>query len=295
VKELVSKRTKAKWQALRRRYTWHLRPPFRNSFDRCHWWHNQSEIEPVAALYELARRHPFVRDQWLRAVALIRRNNREILARPGSPVYVDTRFSRIITREHWFSTDAKSGRVPPSLYWTCLLGLKSWAKLDYTDRMNWRSIITLKGLDFRTWFDQCQSINDFAEWKIRYKREDAMGDKVKGKMRPEIGSIVTADLATNPPPVEEREAAIASSAVDAYRRGALLFALAPDLTAKTAGSAIAKAYHWARRRHGRPQQRARWQDWLPLIAAFEDAETSQGAYSQTFARYRRALDSIDFD
>lgn len=289
--------TKEDWSALRRRYIWHLRPPFRNSFDRCHWWHKQSEIEPAAALYELARRHPLVRDQWLRAVALIRRNNREILARPGSPAYVDTRFSRIITVEHWFSTDAKFGRVPPSLYWTCLLGLKSWEKLDYTERINWKFTVgILKGLDFRDVDLQCRSLNDAANWKIRFQREDALGDKVKGKRRgQEIGAVINADLAANPPTTEEWETAIVASALGAYRRGYLLFAVAADLSAKKAGSALERAYPSARRHYGRAEQRARWQDWLPLIAAFEDAETSEGAYSQTFARYRRAMDGIDFD
>jgi hypothetical protein len=52
--------SKETWQAMRARYTWHLRPPFDQEFNRSHWWKGDSKIHPVAALYELARRHPRV-------------------------------------------------------------------------------------------------------------------------------------------------------------------------------------------------------------------------------------------
>src|SRR5271170_7419477 len=47
-------------QAIRARYTWHLRPPFDKEFDGSHWWEGQSKVDPVAALYELLRRHPLI-------------------------------------------------------------------------------------------------------------------------------------------------------------------------------------------------------------------------------------------
>jgi len=48
---------KQDWQATRAKYTWHLH---HDKFDRTHWWKGKSNIKPVAALYELARRHPSV-------------------------------------------------------------------------------------------------------------------------------------------------------------------------------------------------------------------------------------------
>jgi hypothetical protein len=49
------------WQAKRGPYTWHLRPPFKDGgFDRSQWWKGKADIDPVAALYEIARRHPSV-------------------------------------------------------------------------------------------------------------------------------------------------------------------------------------------------------------------------------------------
>src|SRR6267142_1463569 len=55
MKSKSSKRTPAP-------YTWHLRRPFKCEFDREHWWMGKldSTIEPAAAAYELARRHPMV-------------------------------------------------------------------------------------------------------------------------------------------------------------------------------------------------------------------------------------------
>src|SRR5476651_2018375 len=41
-------------------YTWHLRPPFNELFCADHWWESapSAKVDSVAALYELARRHP---------------------------------------------------------------------------------------------------------------------------------------------------------------------------------------------------------------------------------------------
>lgn len=280
-------------RAIRRRYVWHLRRPFRDQFDRSHWWKNRSKVEPAAALYELVRRHPDVRAGWLRAVRSHRKNNRAIKASRGGPTYTDTRFSRLVAREHWFPGHLKPGELPVGLSGTCLFGLKSWDKLDYTDRENWKCYARhLKGIDFRPTEDVCCSVDEVARWKIRFRREDKLEHKPR-KTKPSraIGDLVNADLAANPPTAKEWEAAIAESAVEAYRRGDLLFALAPDLTAKQCGSYIESLYSSTRKRFGKPKQRSRWQDWLPLIEAFEDGDT---AYSQTFARYRRAVDSVRF-
>ena len=284
-------------RAVRARYTWHMRLPFKDHFDRSHWWEGKgrSEIEPRAALYELARRHPLIRDQWVRRIAAIRRNRRALAIGPGHPFYGKGRFSRIILEDHWFQTGDGECSAP-SLSCTCLFGLKSWAMLDWTTRRNWETTVGhLKGLDFRWEELQCRSINVLADWKIRDQREDALGDKVKGKRRgAEVGAIINADLATNPPTPEEWEAAIGYRSIEAYRQGYLLLAVAPDLQMDKAVSLMKRVYGSTRRRYASPKQRARWENWLPLITSFEDAELSHKAYAQEFARYRRALDSLHF-
>lgn len=251
--------------ALRDRYTWHLRPPFKDEFDRSHWWMGKrdSDIEPVAALYELARRHPMVGEGWARNIT-----------QPGSG----------------------SPLPPPSLYWTCLLGLNSWAKLDWTERRNWESCVgILKGLDFRGEDSQCRCIRVFAHWKIIDQRKKLLDGT--GKTFDEMSKLVRQDIAKNPPTLAEWEAAIAQRAVEAHREGYVLLAVAPDLAASKVASVLAKKYreHFLFYPPPKPSQRAKWQDWLPLISAFEDAEAMPGgAKSQVFAHYRRALDRIRF-
>ena len=49
---------------LKDKYTWHLRALFKGKFDQSHWWNeeNKSAVSPIAAVYELARRHPRIGD-----------------------------------------------------------------------------------------------------------------------------------------------------------------------------------------------------------------------------------------
>lgn len=297
---------KGTWQALRRRYTWHLRPPFKSQFDHLHWWKGQNEIEPAAALYEPARRHPLVREAWLKAVAAIKSNRRAIPVPLGVPFFGGGKFSHIILDEHWFSNNTRSGTVPHSLYWTCHFGLRSWAKLDYTNRENWKSSAGyLKGLDLRDKDLQCRSINELAHWRIIDERKATLRKKrhindysyketaeERKAARNKNLSVLHNDLAVNPPNADEWQAAIAYRAVEAYRQGYLLLAVAPGLQSDKGALLMQKVYGSAQRKYGRPKQRARWQDWLPLISAFEDVPTSPK--SPVFVRYRRALDGIHF-
>jgi hypothetical protein len=145
---------------------------------------------------------------------------------------------------------------------------------------------------------KCRSITLLADWKIRDQREDKLGDKVKGVKRgQEIGRIINADLAANPPTIEEWNDAIAYRAVEAYRQGFVLLAVAPDLARGKLETIVSKTYHEDLRRYHTTdaKPRARWQNWLPLISEFEDAETLRGgAKSQVFAHYHRAVDEICF-
>lgn len=284
-------RSKKASQAVRRRYTWHLHPPFKNRFDRSQWWEGERDIEPGAALYELARRHPLVRETWVRNFAAATRERRSVaIWIPGT----SQRWTDKIMR-------GESGAaVSPSLYWTCLFGLNSWAKLDYTDRLNWKSCVgNLKGLDFRDESLQCKGIKKFAHWKIIDERQDGLRkkEKIKDFATKENLKMLHNDLAANPPTVEEWETAIAHRAIEAYRQGYVLLAIAPDLPANKAAAVAAAKYkeHLSLYPPGKSPQRARWRDWLPIIAEFEDAETSRDkAKSQVFARYRRTLDGIGF-
>ena len=249
-------------QAIRRRYTWHLRPPFDAEFDRSHWWKGQAKPDRIAALYELARRHPLVHDGWLKKIE-----------QPGS-----------------------GSLPPPSLYWTCLLGRKSWATLDYDERKNWESCVgCLKGLDFRAQDMQCRCIRVLAHWKIQDKRADALRDKAKTFEN--LSKLVRADLAKKLLTADEWEAAIAERAVEAYRQGYVLLAVAFDLAADKAKSVMALKYseHLELYPPLHRNQRARWESWLPIIAEFEEDQASGAkAKAQVFARYRRALDAVSF-
>ena len=202
--------------------------------------------------------------------------------------------------------------VPSSLYWTCLVGLKSWAKLDYVERKNWQSNVgNLKGLDCRWEELQCRSINQLAHWKIIDEREAAL--RKKGQIndnpheqpddeweanRKKNLSVLHNDLAVNPPTAEEWEAAIGNRAVEAYRQGYTLLAVAPDLKADRAASVMAKTYHDCLRfyRPSQHKKRARFEGWLFIISEFENDEANlkKKAKSQVFVRYRRALDGIQF-
>lgn len=201
--------------------------------------------------------------------------------------------------------------VPSSLYWTCLVGLKSWAKLDYVERKNWQSNVgNLKGLDCRWEELQCRSINQLAHWKIIDERKATL--RKKGQIndnpheqpddeweanRKKNLSVLHNDMAVNPPTAEEWEAAIAYRAVEAYRQGYLLLAVVPDLQSDKAASLMQKVYGSTKRRFASPKQRARWNNWQPLIAEFENEELQRGGKlkkSQAFIQYRRALDGIIF-
>ncbi len=247
-----------KSQTHRERYTWHLRPPFNVQFDRVHWWQGKTELDQAAALYELARRHPSVGQRR--------------------------------------AEKAPAKNAPPSFHWTCLLGLNSWEKLDYRDRENWKaSVGKLKGLDFRDEGEQCRSLRVLANWKIIDQRKELL--KKDGATFTETSLLARQDLAKNPPTDKEWEQAISQRAIEAHREGYILLAVVPDLSEKIAAKILVKKYEEHRSFYlvSEPKQRARWEEWLPLISEFENAATSKsGVKSQLFARYRRMADSIRF-
>ncbi|MGH7866388.1 MAG: hypothetical protein ACREP9_01880, partial [Candidatus Dormibacteraceae bacterium] len=109
------------------RYSWYLRPPFDKSFERLHWW-GREKAEPVASLYELARRHPIIpeilrTDTWA-AVWPRARSNKHL----SPPFVLEWVIGRI----------AAAINEPQSLTCLRLFGLRSWEKLSEAERGCWR-------------------------------------------------------------------------------------------------------------------------------------------------------------
>jgi len=161
---LKSNSKKRDRQATRQTYTWHLRPPFDKEFDCSHWWKGMpdSKTGQVAALYELARRHPLIGEGLFKRMpspAARAAMYTKVWGHDPTcpPAVVEARLNDLIR-------EAVAGlHEPSSVYWTCLVGVKSWAKLGYTERKNWESNAgNLKGLDLRDEDLQCYSINQMA-------------------------------------------------------------------------------------------------------------------------------------
>lgn len=259
-----AKPKKQNWEALRELYTWHLRPPFDKEFDCSHWWTGlpDSKIEPIAALYELVRRHPIV--GWAQEL-------------PDKSIF--------------------GLRTP--IAWALIVGLKPWPRLSALKQHGWRLCAgNLKGLDFRDASERCFSIERDVLSHMGLKRLFAQKRKYNRMTCGKACHLVEKDMVRDPPHAKDIEAAIARRAVEAHRRGYVLLAVAPDLAAGKAESLLSEEYHEHLKSHhlAKTARRVRWRDWLPLISAFEDAELKQGGgkSSQSFARYRRVVDGVRF-
>ena len=125
---------------VRERYTWHLRTPFAKAFDRTAWWEKiqTKDVHPIAALYELVRRHPRVGE--LRA-KFIHRSWHGVELRPHKD---GDQLADAIVNDAF--EDLGSG--PKSLHCLCLIGLKSWNQHYAQDQEYWMmSGGRLKGVD----------------------------------------------------------------------------------------------------------------------------------------------------
>ena len=249
---------KEDWQATRARYTWHLRPPFNDGFDHTHWWKGQSETEP-GALYELARRH------WL--ICAYRQGALNL---------------------------PKTVKIHPIIF-LGLHGLQSWPKLGLPLQEIWGMVAgNIKGVDCRDDSRKCFSIESESYGRIKFKRAFTT-KKYQTKTVKEASCLIEGDIVKRPPSTLEIETEIKREAVAAYRNGYLLIAVATDLTADNAESLMAKEYSQHRKESWEHKQRARWENWLPLISEFEDAVISKhGVKSKLFTRYRRIIDGINF-
>jgi len=273
---------------MRARYTWHLRPPFNDEFDCSHWWEDQTdvnEIAPVGILYELARRHPLVGEvrSKFRHAKWYGQEFRAPLVGAAKERVASQAFDDL-------------GQESGAIHCLCLIGLKSWPTLGGRDRDYWEDCAgNLKGLECRDELERCDSITLSALADILIKRVSKLKRKGKGMTNEEFNKLVAKDWVKSPPSSEELGAALVQEALDAHLHGHLLIAVAPDLVEEDAKSLLAKTYRRHRVLNPAPKQRARSENWLPLISEFEHAEASgDKSKSQAFTRYRRALDLIRF-
>jgi hypothetical protein len=178
-----------------------------------------------------------------------------------------------------------------SLRYTIRYGFKSWPKLTGSEQTEWKSSLrNLKGFDFRPEQSRCHNLTSFALSSIYEHREHGPMASLP------FGLGGPGWLHWNPTDDEWKEA-IAEAAVQAHREGYVLLAVAPDLAPDKLRSAVAKNYRNHLRLYppAKPVQRARVEQWLPLIADFEDAEAGrQKQTRQQFIRFRRALEGLSF-
>jgi len=240
------------WQSIRGRYTWHLR---QKTFDRSHWWPAKpAGVDPVAALYELARRHPSV---GLR------------MTRP------------------W---DGET--MPAAVICLCDIGLKSWPKLTLGQKAVWKGCAgNLKGIDCRTDEEKCYDI----AWQDEGEplNQVVVSRKHKTQKRKKFTVAKIGFTAA------EIEAGIARRAIEAYRQGHVLLAIAPGIAQDEAAALLAGKYRERRQfdkaAHGAGKQRVRPKDWLRLVAQFDEvAASSGGVNSRGFNSYRKAIDGLCF-
>jgi hypothetical protein len=98
----------------------------------------------------------------------------------------------------------------------------------------------------------------------------------------------------SPPLRKEIEAEIKGKALSAYRQGDLLIAVAPDLSSDDAERLMLQIWKQQRAEKGICKPRARWQEWLSLIARFENEVSNSRAYPPSLTLYRRIFVGIPF-
>lgn len=285
-----AKQNKREWTRLRRRFNWYLRTPFSKAFDRRHWWATEETIEPEAALYEVIRRHPVVREIWIKSFRAHMRHKYRDLIHCWNPQ----------VEKFWV---AKMKQVPSQLKVSnilsrvCSTGTKSWAQLDLTERQNFEiSVGKTKGIDNRAPEQKCRSIIDLAESRVFENRRATM---VKPKMPfAESCRLTLESLQASPATEKEWDDAIASESIKVFKSGYQIFAVSSDLNPSEAASSMKEAYEFQYWQFQEPmmEKRARAEDWLKVIAEFEVAEnTKSKAKSQLFKRYRQIFDGFQFE
>jgi hypothetical protein len=267
-----------KWQAARAVYTWHLRPPFEQEFDHSHWWQGKpnSEIDPIASLYELARRHPLI--------GKMRHKFRH--AKWYGQEWSEPRERADQERLASLAYD-DLGQEPQAIHCLCLLGLKSWPKLHWQYQEYWKdSAGNLKGLECRNEVMVCISISSLALGLAHSIKASKFISEGKCKTSKEVPSVTS----------EELDKAIKEAALGYHRQGHLLIAVAPDLKQSDAEFLLARTYKQHQTLHPVNKKRARFENWLSAIATFEDDEVlKRQVESKVFTLYKRIMDGLDED
>ena len=257
-------------QKLRDNYTWQLRPPFAEIFDSKPWWTQARDaaIDSVAALYELARRHPRVGA--LRTKFLTSNWHGQELG----PPLAGRAFRRMAD-----AAFKDVGDQHAAIHCLCLIGLKAWISLDLKDREFWEmSAGKLKGVDCRDRGAQCvglisDGLNELIlasvsrlnlpNGSLQFHVEATRGDTPArvAAANPHLADAATkriaAEFQKNPPRASELEAVIARNAGAAFRNGEFIFTLAPDLTHERAVAIFAEAYRAEQAEAGLEPQRGR--------------------------------------
>jgi hypothetical protein len=293
----------------RKLYSWFLRPPVGEMFDHRNWWNHCDKgwCTPTSAIYELARRHPRIGELRLRYKDKI-----------WFGLELRKRMSR--KKEEPFASAAFDdlGHEYRAIHCLCLIGLKIWPELSWQFREYWEmSMGVLKGVDCRSDLEQCVSLPRAAlsdlGWErfrqlplrpegLKFNVEGGKRDAHDTKVRPvnvaafkDNQGIIAEDLKKNPIPKKRIEKEIAVRAVAAYRAGDCVLSISPNISRARALQLFSRMYTQERKQSNAGADRARWQDWFRLIETYEDDETKYGGVkAQAFARYRRAMDGIDF-
>jgi hypothetical protein len=279
---------KQAWLAERKRYTWFLRE---NEFDRSQWWKGKddSEIEPIAALYEIARRHPKVGDL---------RRKVPLADWFGERIQHPQIFTHKSECEMIDQVNAVIAGESAALSCLCFVGMKSWSSLTQRAKDHWESNAGgIKGVKCRDDSQRFVSITEDVLLDILAKYANSIG--TKGKKGYPLGAnwweLVDKRIAKNPPTEDEIESAIVRSAVTAHRKGHLLISIDPGIEVEEALKLLAQKIKEHRERIGKVKQHPRSANWLPLIEKFEKAACSPKLESSEFIPYRRAMDRIHFD
>jgi len=188
------------------------------------------------------------------------------------------------------------GKMPSAIHCLCLIGLKSWENLSPQDRDFWEDTVgSIKGLDCRSDLERCATINNDVLTDILIGIASKLKRKHKGKTTAAFNKLVAHEFLQCECPDDKFEAAFSNYAISALRNDYILIAIARDLKTEVAASLLEQRYRQHQAMHQVPKQRARFENWLPLISEFEDDQIGhRKAKSQVFVRYRRALDSIHF-
>ncbi|HWD92511.1 MAG TPA: hypothetical protein VG938_09185 [Verrucomicrobiae bacterium] len=246
------------------------------------------KVDPVAALYELARRHPEVGKLHHKCP------HAEIL----SEHICRPRFSQsdyddeMLLRAHRYLSGA-----PPALAFLSSVGMSSWPNLTERARNKWRSHVRgMRGVESRGECEKSFSILERAALHLILERARPLKSESSGKSGA-FGKLIQAvkrNLERNPLSAKEIESAVANEAIRCYREDHVLVSFASELPVKKAAILAGLKFSEHRKITG-GKQRSKAANWLEVIASFESIHLkAERLKRDPFVCYRRAVDRISF-